>query len=245
MSTLYLIPTPIADAPPEFAIPAGTLTILHRLNTFVVENAKTARAVLKQLQYPRPVQGVQLLTLSEHTRNDELQALLAPLLRGEDIGLMSEAGCPGVADPGANLVRLAHQHGINVIPLVGPSALLLALMGSGLNGQRFAFHGYLPTNSGERIEAIKKLDARSQRNDETEFFIETPYRNAALFQALISACRDTTLLCIASGLMEPTAELHTTRISGWRTRGWQAPKRPTVFLIYSGFYKGSALDNGK
>ncbi len=237
MSTLYLIPTPIADAPPEFAIPSGTLTILHRLNTFVVENAKTARAVLKQLQYPRPIQGVHLLTLSEHTRNDELQALLAPLLRGEDAGLMSEAGCPGVADPGAHLVRLAHRHGINVVPLVGPSALLLALMGSGLNGQRFAFHGYLPTNSGERIEAIKQLEGRSQRNDETEFFIETPYRNAALFQALISACRDTTLLCIASGLMEASAELHTTRIAEWRTRGWQAPKRPTVFLIYSGLVK--------
>jgi 16S rRNA (cytidine1402-2'-O)-methyltransferase len=237
VSTLYLIPTPIADAPAEFAIPTGTLTILHRLNTFVVENAKTARAVLKQLQYPRPIQGVQLLTLSEHTRIDELQALLAPLLRGEDVGLMSEAGCPGVADPGAGLVRLAHKHGISVVPLVGPSALLLALMGSGLNGQRFAFHGYLPTNNDERIEAIKQLDVRSQRNDETELFIETPYRNGALFQALLTACRDTTLLCIASGLMDPTAELLTTRISEWRTRGWQAPKRPSVFLIYSGLQR--------
>ncbi len=234
MSTLYLIPTPIADTPPELAIPAGTLAILHRLNSFVVENAKTARAVLKQLRYPRPIQGVQMLTLSEHTHNDELRALLAPLLAGEDVGLMSEAGCPGIADPGAGLVLLAHQHGISVVPLVGPSALLLALMGSGLNGQRFTFNGYLPANSTERIEAIKKLDTRSQHNDETELFIETPYRNAALFQALLTACRDTTLLCIASGLMDTTAELHTTSIVEWRRRGWDAPKRPTVFLLYAG-----------
>lgn len=234
MSTLYLIPTPIADAPPEFALPAGTIAVLHRLNTFVVENAKTARAVLKLVQYPRPIQGVQLLTLSEHTRNDELQALLAPLLAGEDVGLMSEAGCPGVADPGAGLVRLAHQQGINVLPLVGPSALLLALMGSGMNGQRFAFNGYLPTNSNERLGAIKKLDAASQHHDETQLFIETPYRNAALFQALLTACRDTTLLCIASGLMGATAGLHTTTVAEWRRRGWEAPKAPTVFLLYAG-----------
>lgn len=234
MSTLYLIPTPIAECPPEFALPAGTLAVLHRLNTFVVENAKTARAVLKRLHYPRPIQGVSMLTLSEHTRDDELNALLTPLLADEEVGLMSEAGCPGVADPGAGLVRLAHRHGIRVVPLVGPSALLLALMGSGLNGQRFAFHGYLPTNSDDRLDALKKLDAQSQRLDETELFIETPYRNGALFQALLSACRDTTLLCIASGLMDASAELRTTSIAEWRKRGWDAPKRPTVFLLYAG-----------
>ena len=142
-----------------------------------------------------------MLTLSEHTRtrSDELLALLAPLLAGEDVGLMSDAGCPGVADPGAELVRLAHRHGITVVPLVGPSALLLALMGSGLNGQRFAFHGYLPVNANERIEALKKLENRSRNSDESELFIETPYRNGAMFQALLTACRDTTQLCIACG----------------------------------------------
>lgn len=237
MSTLFLIPTPIAHAPLELALPSGTLAVLQRLDIFVVENAKTARAVLKLAHYPRPIQSVQMLTLSEHTRNDEMQALLAPLLAGSDVGLMSEAGCPGVADPGAALVRLAHQHGIRVVPLVGPSALLLALMGSGMNGQRFAFHGYLPANAGERIETIKKLDAQSQRMDETELFIETPYRNGALFQALVSAGRDTTLVCIASGLMEADAELHTATISAWRQRGWSAPKRPTVFLLYAGLPK--------
>ena len=237
MSALYLIPTPIADTPPELALPAGTFAVLQRLDTFVVENAKTARAVLKLVQYPRPIQSVQMLTLSEHTRSEDMQALLAPLLAGNDVGLMSEAGCPGVADPGAALVRLAHQHGIRVVPLVGPSALILALMGSGMNGQRFAFHGYLPANAGERLDAIKKLDAQSQRMDETELFIETPYRNAALFQALVNACRDTTLLCIASGLMEADAELHTTTIAAWRQRGWDAPKRPTVFLLFAGHEK--------
>jgi len=234
VSILYLIPTPIADAPAESALPAGTLAVMHRLNTFVVENAKTARAVLKQLGYPRPLQGVRMLTLSEHTRSDELQALLAPLLAGEDVGLMSEAGCPGVADPGAELVRLAHRHGITVVPLVGPSALLLALMGSGFNGQRFAFHGYLPVNANERIEALKKLETRSGHADESELFIETPYRNGAMFQALLTACRDTTQLCIACGLMGSTAELHTASIAEWRHRGWDAPKQPAVFLLYGG-----------
>lgn len=233
MSTLYLIPTPIATTAPEFALPAGTLAVLHKLDTFIVENAKTARAVLKQLGYPRPIQGVRMLTLSEHTRHDEMQSLLASLLAGDDVGLMSEAGCPGVADPGAALVLLAHQHRISVVPLVGPSALLLALMGSGLNGQRFAFHGYLPANGSARIEAIKKLELRAQRNDETQLFIETPYRNAAMFQALLSACRTTTLLCIASGLMDACAELHTASIEKWRVQGWQPTRQPTVFLIYT------------
>ncbi|MGZ9272002.1 MAG: SAM-dependent methyltransferase, partial [Candidatus Binatia bacterium] len=172
MASLYLIPAPIANAlkdsdpgraaarvesyaSPDFALPAGTLAILRRLDTFVVENAKTARAVLKQLGYPRPLQETRMLTLSEHTRPDQLNAMLSLLLAGVDVGLMSEAGCPGVADPGAGLVRLAHLHDIPVVPLVGPSALLLALMGSGLNGQRFAFHGYLPVNRMERVEALK------------------------------------------------------------------------------------------
>jgi len=234
VAKLYLIPTPIADTPPELALPAGTLSVMHSLETFVVETAKTARAVLKQLGYPRPLQTLRMLTLPEHTRPEEMHALLAPLLAGEDVGLMSEAGCPGVADPGAALVRLAHRHAIPVIPLVGPSALLLALMGSGLNGQRFAFHGYLPVNAQERTDALKKLESRSRNQDETELFIETPYRNGAMFQALLSACHDSTLLCIASGLMGVAAELFTASIKDWRRRGWEAPKQPTVFLIYSG-----------
>lgn len=234
MASLYLIPTPIAETPPELALPAGTLAVMHGLDTFVVENAKTARAVLKQLGHPRPMQGIRMLTLSEHTRAEELHELLAPLLAGEDVGLMSEAGCPGVADPGAALVRLAHRHAIPVIPLVGPSALLLALMGSGLNGQRFAFHGYLPVNAQERATALKQLESRSRNQDETELFIETPYRNGAMFQALLDSCADTTLLCIAAGLMGPAAELFTTSVRQWRVRGWYAPKLPTVFLLYSG-----------
>jgi len=234
VARLYLIPTPIADSPPELALPAGTLAVMHSLDTFVVENAKTARAVLKQLGFPRPLQGLRMLTLSEHTRPQEVKELLAPLMAGEDVGLMSEAGCPGVADPGAALVRLAHRHGISVIPLVGPSALLLALMGSGLNGQRFAFHGYLPVNAQERAATLKQLESRSRTQDETELFIETPYRNGAMFQALLSACHDDTQLCVAAGLTGPEAELHTASIREWRLRGWQAPKLPTVFLLYSG-----------
>ena len=233
MASLYLIPTPIAEAPPELSLPAGTLAVMHGLDTFVVENPKTARAVLKQLGFPRPLQGIRMLTLSEHTRDEELHDLLAPLLAGEDVGLMSEAGCPGVADPGAALVRLAHRHAIPVIPLVGPSALLLALMGSGLNGQRFAFHGYLPISAELRMAALRQLESRSRRDDETEIFIETPYRNGAMFEALLKSCHDDTLLCIACGLMEPEFDLHTASIREWRGRGWPAPKRPAVFLLYS------------
>ena len=233
MSTLYLIPTPIADAPAEFAIPTGTLTILHRLNTFVVENAKTARAVLKQLQYPRPIQGVQLLTLSEHTRIDELPALLAPLLRGEDVGLMSEAGCPGVADPGAGLVRLAHKHGISVVPLVGPSALLLALMGSGLNGQRFAFHGYLPVQKEECRRAIATRERESREQDMTQIFIETPYRNEALLQAFIDVCASNSRLCIATDLTLATESVRSATIAEWKADKTEIGRRPSVFLLYA------------
>jgi 16S rRNA (cytidine1402-2'-O)-methyltransferase len=233
VARLYLIPTPIADTPVEWALPAGTLEVVRALTVFIVENAKTARAALKRMGYPRPLQETCMLALSEHTRADELDALLEPLRQGFDVGLMSEAGCPGIADPGAALTRLAHREGIGVVPLVGPSALLLALMGSGLNGQRFAFHGYLPVDRQARLSAIRRLETRSRRDDETELCIETPYRNAALFEALLAACHDTTLVCIASGLMGDRPMLYTAPISEWRTRRWDAPRQPTVFLLYS------------
>jgi len=197
--TLYLIPVGLGGDPAVSLLPPSTVETTRRLRTFVVENARSARGFLKAIAHPGPLQELKLLILDEHTR--DVAPLLAPLLAGEDCGLMSEAGCPAVADPGAALVHQAHEAGIRVAPLVGPSSILLALMASGMNGQRFAFHGYLPVEPAERARAIKALEARS--GAETQIFIETPYRNSALLSALLEHCRGDTLLCIAADLTFP------------------------------------------
>jgi 16S rRNA (cytidine1402-2'-O)-methyltransferase len=229
--TLYLIPVPLAAGPVDASLPPHTLDITRRLNTFVVEHSKTARAWLKAMGHPGPMQAVTMLELSEHTPAKELPNLLAPLLAGEDLGLMSEAGCPGVADPGSALVALAHQKGVEVIPLVGPSSLLLALMGSGLNGQQFAFNGYLPVAAEERGKAIKHLEQLAQKG-QTQLFIETPYRGAALFKALLETLTPGTRLTLAIELTGPGQMLKTFTVSAWKK---QPPpdldKRPAVFLI--------------
>ncbi|MCX7674075.1 MAG: SAM-dependent methyltransferase, partial [Thiobacillaceae bacterium] len=169
--TLYLIPTPLGPVPPALVLPEQTRRIAAGLTVFIVERAKSARAFLKAIGIERPVQALKLLELNEHTRAESLSALLQPLLAGEDVGLISEAGCPAVADPGADLVRLAHTHGIRVCPLVGPSAILLALMGSGLTGQRFAFHGYLPAKAPALSQALRELERRAEAHDETQLFM--------------------------------------------------------------------------
>ena len=178
--TLYLIPTPLGPKPLDHVLPEETRRIAARLTHFIVEHPKTARAFLKEVGTATPLQQLHLAELSEHTPAAALQDLLAPLLAGEDAGLMSEAGCPAVADPGANLVRLAHASGIPVKPLIGPSSILLALMASGLAGQRFSFHGYLPAKTDERERALKELEKRAEKEDATQIFIETPYRNQAM-----------------------------------------------------------------
>lgn len=229
---LYLIPTPLGDTTLSHVLPEDTRRIAADLTTFVVEQAKTARAFLKQLPTATPIQQLTLMELNEHTPASELETLIAPLLAGQDVGLISEAGCPAVADPGANLVRLAHQHGIRVRPLTGPSSILLALMGSGLVGQRFAFHGYLPAREPERSRRIVELEGESARNKQTQIFIETPYRNGALFQALLSACRPRTRLCLATDLSLDSESIATRRVADWKAA--PAPnldKRPTVFLL--------------
>ena len=171
-------------------------------------------------------------TLNEHTAANELTELLAPLLAGEDVGIISEAGCPGIADPGAELVSLAHRHGIRVVPLVGPSSILLALMASGLNGQRFAFHGYLPIPEAERNKAIAALEAESARYHQTQLFIETPYRNEKLFSALLAHCRPQTLLCVASDITLPHEQIRTRPIAQWKSQpAPQLNKRPSLFLL--------------
>ncbi len=200
--TLYLVPVALGGEDAPTWLPPATLDAARALRTFFVEDAKSARRFLKAIRHPVPLQEIRMHLLNEHTKDDELDPLLALLQRGVDCGLVAEAGCPAVADPGAKLVRRAHATGIPVEPLVGPSSILLALMASGMNGQRFAFHGYLPVGRHERAHRLKTLDAQAQ--GETQIFIETPYRNAALLEALIGQCRGDTLLCIAVDLTLPT-----------------------------------------
>jgi len=243
--TLYLVPNTLGplDAAPHalsHILPEQVQDIASKLEYFVAENAKTARAFLKlvAVDHPlaRPLQDINISELNVNTPPAALSALLAPLLEGHDMGLVSEAGVPAVADPGADLVRLAHQHGIQVRPLVGPSSLLLAVMASGLNGQSFAFNGYLPTDPAQRTKRIQQLEQRSRSEKQTQLLIETPYRNAAMLEALVSACQPGTLICVATDLSLPTESVRTLAASKWKTalaanKGPDFHKKPTVFLL--------------
>lgn len=230
--TLYLIPCPLGDTPAELVLPQHVIDLARRLKHFVVEHPKSARQFLSALKPAHPIQSLHFATLNEHTPPAELEALLAPLLAGEDAGIISEAGCPGIADPGADLVSLAHRRGIRVVPLVGPSSILLALMASGLNGQCFAFHGYLPVADAERNKAITALETESARRKQTQLFIETPYRNEKLFGALLTHCRPQTLLCVASDITLPAEQIQTRPVAQWKTLPPpQLNKRPSLFLL--------------
>jgi 16S rRNA (cytidine1402-2'-O)-methyltransferase len=242
---LYLIPNtlgPTEAAPGALShvLPEQVQALTARLDYFVAENAKTARAFLKlvALDHPlaRPLQEIQIAELNVNTPAQALSALLEPLLAGRDCGLVSEAGVPAVADPGADLVRLAHQHGIAVRPLVGPSSLLLAVMASGLNGQSFAFNGYLPTDAAQRARRIRDLEQRSRAEKQTQLLIETPYRNSAMLDALVANCQPGTLVCVATDLSLPTESVRTLSAAKWKAQlaSGKAPgfhKKPTVFLF--------------
>jgi 16S rRNA (cytidine1402-2'-O)-methyltransferase len=230
--TLYLIPCTLGDTPAGQVLPQHVIDIARKLKHFVVEQPKTARQFLSALKHEQPIQSLHFATLNEHTAAKELADLLAPLLAGEDVGIISEAGCPGIADPGADLVNLAHRSGIRVVPLVGPSSILLALMASGLNGQCFAFHGYLPIAEADRNKTIASLEAESARRNQTQMFIETPYRNEKMFGALLSHCRPQTLLCVASDITLPTEQIRTCTVAQWKSLPMpQLNKRPSLFLL--------------
>ena len=234
--TLYLIPVPLGNTPAADSLPPPVLAIIDSLSHFVVEQAKSARAFLKSAGISRPIQELALKELNEHTRQEAISELLTPLLAGQSIGLLSEAGCPAVADPGAQLVALAQQHHIKIVPLIGPSSLLLGLMASGLNGQCFAFHGYLPAKEGERSKAIRDLETESRKRKMTQIFIETPYRNRALLDSLLTACQPNSRLCLATDLTLSDEQVVTRRISEWRKaiKNGAPPdieRRPTVFLL--------------
>ncbi len=230
--TLWLIPTPLGEeADPLSCLPDATREIACRLDYFIAENARSARAFLKGLPIGRPLQQIEVRELSEHTPEADFDRLLAPITAGRDAGLVSEAGCPAIADPGAGLIAMAHTLGVTVRPLIGPSSIVLALMASGLVGQRFSFAGYLPQQAEDRVRAARELEARSARNDETIIMIETPYRNQAFADALIASLAPGTSLCIASAISLPSESIATRAIQAWRKAPPQLSKIPTVFLI--------------
>lgn len=229
--SLYLIPVPLGPVSPEGCLPPDTLAVARRLEHFVVERAKTARAHLKAMDHPQPLQSLHLEELNEHTPATAIAALLAPLQVGHDVGLLSEAGCPAVADPGAALVLAAHRANIPVVPLIGPSAILLALMASGLGGQRFAFHGYLPAKEPERSQAIRELEKTARRDKATQLFIETPYRSAALLDALATALSPDMLVSVGADLSLPSQLIQTRSAKNWRDKADAVKDRLVVFGV--------------
>lgn len=229
---LYLIPTTLGEIDPISTVPASVYQIINEIDTYLVENEKWARQYLKKLGIKKPLQEITFHVLNKHTDITELSTLMKTLLEGKNMGVISEAGCPGIADPGADAAKLAHQKNIQVIPLVGPSSILLALMASGFNGQSFAFQGYLPIDRNERIRRIKELEKLVQSQHQTQIFIETPYRNNHLFEDLLKNCSSTTFLCVAMDLTLPDEFIKTQSISDWKKKIPNLHKRPAIFLLY-------------
>jgi 16S rRNA (cytidine1402-2'-O)-methyltransferase len=208
------------------------LSLAQQLDTFVVESEKSARHFLSTIKTIKPVRELTLNLLNEHTEDKDVAGLLAPLLAGKDVGLMSDAGCPGIADPGAKLVELAHQKGVRVVPFVGPSSIVLSLMASGLNGQQFAFLGYLPIDKALRNQKLKEIEKRSLSHKETQLFIETPYRNQHMLEAILAVCQPNTRLCVACDISLSTEMIITKTIASWKKNPLpELHKRPTVFLL--------------
>ncbi|MDE5924447.1 MAG: SAM-dependent methyltransferase [Muribaculaceae bacterium] len=240
-AALYLIPVGMSDAPYSEVIPAGNVEIIKRLRHFIVENTRSARRFLKRCDPAMDLAEVTFYELNRHTDLSEVAGYLAPLRRGESMGVMSDAGCPAVADPGALPVAIAQEEGLTVRPLVGPSSILMGIMASGFNGQGFSFHGYLPIDDHDRAAALKRLEEDSRRHSMTQIFIETPYRNQRMLEFLINHLSPSTRICVACDLTDPEREeVRTMTPAGWKKylatlpegRGYD--KRPAVFLIYAG-----------
>lgn len=230
--TLYLIPVNLSDAPLQCVLPSWNAEVTGRLRHFIVENVRTARRFLKRQDPSTDIDVLTFAELNVHTSPAAVPAMLTPMERGDDMGLMSEAGCPGVADPGALAVAEAQRRGYRVVPLVGPSSILMGLMASGFNGQGFTFRGYLPIDGVTRINAIREMEREAARSGATQIFIETPYRNDRLLRLLAETLRPTTLLCVASAITDPTRESILTRpASKWRNCTRSYDKVPTIFLI--------------
>lgn len=230
---LYLLPVEISQDSALRSIPAENIQIARQLRVFIVENLRTARRCLRRWDRDFPIDDCTFFELNEHTPAEEVGAMLEPLRSGEPTGVMSEAGCPAVADPGAQVVAIAQREGLKVVPLVGPSSILLALMASGFNGQGFAFNGYLPVRDDEKSRKIKELENRSRHTGQTQIFIETPYRNNRLVGFLAETLHGDTMLCVACDITNPLREtIVTRRASEWRKAKYDFDKRPAIFLIH-------------
>lgn len=231
IGTLYLIPTTLGENEPLEVLPLSVKKIIEDCSFFIVENEKTARRFIKKI-CPKKVQGdLKIETLNKFTDIALLPTFLNPCLEGKNVGVISEAGCPGIADPGADIVSIAHKKGISVTPLVGPSSILMSLMASGFNGQSFAFNGYLPIDNQERNKSIKQLEQLALQNDQTQLFIETPYRNNAMFDSLVKQLHSSTNLCIACDISLANAFIKTAPISHWRKNKPELHKRPCMFIV--------------
>lgn len=233
MGTLYLIPTVLSDtAPAAQVLPCGNAAIVAQIKVFIVENVRTARRFLKQLDKSTDIDALTFYELNRHTDPAQIDRYLQPIENGQDIGIISEAGCPAIADPGADVVALAQRRGIKVVPLVGPSSILLSLMASGFNGQSFAFHGYLPIDKNDRAQRIKLLEKRIYTEQQTQIFIETPYRNKQMINDLCKNLQPQTKLCIACDITGATENIRTKTVSEWRKSIPEIGKVPCIFLIY-------------
>ncbi|UKJ07477.1 SAM-dependent methyltransferase [Solitalea lacus] len=230
--TLFLLPCSLGENVIERSIVPALKDTINRLDEFIVENEKSARKFLKEVGINKPQSELIMHDYGKHSRDGDQSRFLKALEQGKDVGLLSEAGCPAIADPGSDIVALAHQKGIKVVPFVGPSSLLLALMGSGFNGQGFAFQGYLPIDKGERLRKLKELESLSQRLKQTQLFIETPFRNNQLLDDIFKSCQPNTELCIACDLTLDTEFLKTKTVAQWKVEKPDLHKRPTVFVLY-------------
>ena len=228
---LYLIPTRLGDNPPLEVLPISIKKIIEDLDYYIVENEKTARRFIKRISPNKSQPSLKLQVLNKYTTEEERNTYLNICLEGISIGLLSEAGCPAIADPGADIVRLAHQMDIKVVPLVGPSSILLALMGSGMNGQSFTFNGYLPIDKSERKSKLKSLERISSEHNQAQIFIETPYRNMKMLDDLISTLHPSTRICVACDLTLPTEFIKTKSATDWKSNTEDLHKRPTIFII--------------
>ncbi len=230
-ATLYLIPSTLGAEDVDVYLPTAVVQRLHSLDLFFAENLRTARRFLRSTGYGGDISSLTFLELSEHTSPREAEDLLGELLRRGEGGMLSEAGLPGVADPGNMLVRLCHRHGVRVVPLTGPSSIFLALMASGLNGQNFSFLGYLPKDRSARIRALREMEREVQRSGVSQIFMETPYRNDHLMEDLLKTCREETLLCVAASLTTDREFILTQSVGAWKKSAYRPGKQPVMFIL--------------
>jgi 16S rRNA (cytidine1402-2'-O)-methyltransferase len=229
---LYLIPTTLGETDLDRILPAYNNEIVNRLDFFIVEDVRTARRFLKKINPATDIDSKTFYVLNQHTRPEEIAGFLKPLSEGREVGVISEAGCPAIADPGADVVAIAQEKGFKVVPLVGPSSILLALMASGFNGQSFAFNGYLPVQLADRTKAIKRLENRAHSEKQSQIFIETPYRNMKMLEDILAVCQPATRLCIAADITLETEFIRTKTIRDWKKQLPDLNKRPCIFILY-------------